>query len=365
MKVLFMTNIPAPYRVTFFNQLAKKCDLTVLFEEKNNSIRNEEWYKDNTYHFKYHILKKNFVKELIQFLKEDFDIIIMGNYASKVSALTRFVLKAKKKRYIISADGGFAEDKFIFTKWIKTFFISSASYWLSTGKGTSEYLKTYGAQEANIYTFRFTSLNKKDILSKPLKYSEKMQLRKKLGYNYKRIFFSVGQLVYRKGYDIFLDIIQNEKVKDTAFLIAGVGEKMEEYKKYIEDNKIENVFFIGFKDKKEILELYKMSDVFFFPTRYDIWGLVINEAMANGLPIISSDKALAALELLPKNYLYSCNDKEKLLKLIHDFSSKEEQELYEIGKNNLNKIKDYTIEQMVEEHVHILEDIYRKIKQSS
>ncbi len=362
MKVLFMTNIPAPYRVTFFNLLAKKCDLTVLFEEKNNSIRNEEWYKDNTYHFKYHVLKKYFLKELVNFLKVDYDVIIMGNYASKVSAISRFILKAKKKKYIISADGGFAEDKYIFTKWIKTFFISSASYWLSTGKGTNEYLKAYGAKEENTYTFHFTSLNKQDILAYPIKYSEKLQLRKKLGYNYKKIFFSVGQLVYRKGYDIFLETIKKETFKDTAFLIAGIGNQMQEYQKYIEDNKIENVFLIGFKDKKEILELYKMSDVFFFPTRYDIWGLVINEAMANGLPIITSDKALAALELVSKKYLYSCDDKVKLLNLIDNFVSKETNELYEIGKENLNKIKDYNMEQMVDDHIHIFEEIMKKEK---
>lgn len=362
MKVLFMTNIPAPYRVTFFNLLAKRCDLTVLFEERNNSIRNEEWYKDNIYHFKYYVLKKHFFKELNQFLKEDYDVIIMGNYASKVSALARFILKSKKKKYVISADGGFAEDKYIFTKWIKTFFMSSASYWLSTGKGTSEYLKAYGAKAENIYTFHFTSLNKQDILASPITYSKKLQLRKKLGYNYKRIFFSVGQLVYRKGYDIFLEAIKNVKLKDTAFLIAGIGNQMVEYQKFIDHNKIENVFLIGFKDKKEILELYKMSDIFFFPTRYDIWGLVVNEAMANGLPIIASDKALAALELLPKEYLLDINNQNQFITLLEKFNKLNDKELYEIGKNNLNKIKDYHIEQMVEDHILIFEDIIKKEK---
>ena len=31
-KVLFITNIPAPYRIDFYNELGKHCELTVIFE---------------------------------------------------------------------------------------------------------------------------------------------------------------------------------------------------------------------------------------------------------------------------------------------------------------------------------------------
>lgn len=34
MKILWLTNIPSPYRVKFFNELGKKCELTVLFEKE-------------------------------------------------------------------------------------------------------------------------------------------------------------------------------------------------------------------------------------------------------------------------------------------------------------------------------------------
>lgn len=362
MKVLYMTNIPAPYRVDFFNKLAKKCDLTVLFESKNSSERNEEWYKDNKYNFNYKILtRKKYLKTLMGVLKEKYDLVVIGCYATLPAAIARFYLKYKKIEYAISADGGFAEDKIFLTKWLKTFFISSATYWLSTGEGTSKYLISYGAKKENIYTFHFTSLNKEDIVTEPIPYLEKQKIRKKLNFDYDKIFVSVGQLVYRKGYDLFLDAIKENKWNNTAFIIAGVGEKMEEYQKYVEENHIQNVFFVGFKDKKEVLELYKMSDIFFFPTRYDIWGLVVNEAMACGLPVISTNKALASLELISDEYLYSPNDREKLAKLLTEFNNKEAASLYEIGKQNLETIKNYHIEQMVEDHLSIFKTIIKKI----
>ena len=45
-----------------------------------------------------------------------------------------------------------------------------------------------------------------------------------------------------------------------------------------------------------------MSDLFVFTTAVDTWGLVINEAMAKGLPVISGDKCTAAVEMVDDDY---------------------------------------------------------------
>jgi len=43
MKVLYITNIPSPYRVDFFNELSKSCELTVVYESKRSKERNAQW----------------------------------------------------------------------------------------------------------------------------------------------------------------------------------------------------------------------------------------------------------------------------------------------------------------------------------
>lgn len=43
MKVLFLTNIPSPYRADFFQELGKRCELTVLYELDKAKDRNENW----------------------------------------------------------------------------------------------------------------------------------------------------------------------------------------------------------------------------------------------------------------------------------------------------------------------------------
>ena len=62
MKVLFVTNLPSPYRVDFFNELGKKVDLTVCYERRNSSERDEKWVNNShrSYKEKYIISKNTF-----------------------------------------------------------------------------------------------------------------------------------------------------------------------------------------------------------------------------------------------------------------------------------------------------------------
>ena len=51
MRVLFLTNIPSPYRVEFFNELGKGCNLTVAFEGECATDRNVNWIGSSAEYF--------------------------------------------------------------------------------------------------------------------------------------------------------------------------------------------------------------------------------------------------------------------------------------------------------------------------
>lgn len=86
------------------------------------------------------------------------------------------------------------------------------------------------------------------------------------------------------------------------------------------------------------------------PTREDIWGLVINEAMACGLPVISTDMCLGAIELLDTECIVPVDDvsslKEKIEKFMANEVLREEQ-----GNRNLTYIQQYTYENVIQSHI--------------
>jgi glycosyltransferase involved in cell wall biosynthesis len=58
------------------------------------------------------------------------------------------------------------------------------------------------------------------------------------------------------------------------------------------------IVFTGFYQREKLAVLYALAEAFVFPTHSDPWGLVVNEAMACGLPIITTSAAGCAADLV-------------------------------------------------------------------
>lgn len=356
MRVLYFTNIPSPYRVEFFTELNKHVELTVLFDRQKDKERNEKWFEENNYDFDYEFIGNFNPKKVISHIKKNYDVVVIGGYTQKNCMFAIEYMRINKIPFYINADGGFVNPSDnIITKNLKKHFISSADYYLSTGVGTNNYLIHYGAKKENIYIYSFTSLREKELLKKVINYKEKRKKRKEFGLDYDRLFISVGQFIHRKGYDLLIETVNKYKIKNCGFVIIGGGEEKENYKSLLKKYNINNIHFIDFLKKDELLEYFKLSDVFIFPTREDIWGLVINEALACGLPIISTKQCLASLELLDEKYLYDVNDLERMRKLIREFVDCDNKELEKLSKEALKLSYKYTIENMAKEHKQIFE----------
>ena len=115
---------------------------------------------------------------------------------------------------------------------------------------------------------------------------------------------------------------------------------------------------IFFQNKDYFLDIQYVNCVFVFPTRQDAWGLVVNEAMANGLPVVSTQKCVAALEMIKEGkngYVVPINDVLELKTAVENIM--ESQELrYAMSKESIETMKKkYTIENMAKEHIKIFE----------
>lgn len=124
----------------------------------------------------------------------------------------------------------------------------------------------------------------------------------RLGFDPKRrrIVFS-GRLVPVKRVDLLVKaFVQLAKERaDWDLVILGDGELKEELQSLVPNALKERVLWTGFlNDQADVSKVYRASDVLCLPSTYEPWALVVNEAAAAGMAIVSTDVVGAAAELV-------------------------------------------------------------------
>lgn len=367
MKVLFVTNVPSPYRVKFFNELGKSCELTVLFEKRTSDERDASWkeYTFDTFNGVFLNGKSisadmAYCPEVVNYVKvQKWDAVICSDFLSPTGMKLTGYLKRRHIPYILESDGGFASPDSFLKKALKKKAICGADLYLSTGMGHDDYYASYGAPRKKIVRYPFSSVSDKEILSAPVSVEDKKALREKLRITEQQVILAVGQFIPRKGFDILLNAANNITSGIGIYFVGG--RPTEEYVQLKEKHHLENVHFVGFKKPDELKEYYMAADVFVLPTREDIWGLVINEAMAFGLPIVTTNRCLAGVELVKdreNGFIVPVEDSKALSDSLNRILS--DSELIRLmNEDNLKKAHDYTIESMVKAHIQIFENTER------
>lgn len=157
---------------------------------------------------------------------------------------------------------------------------------------------------------------------------------------------SVGRLSPEKGYldllKIYLDL-KNKKCK-WHLDIVGDGSERGKLEKFIKENKLENdVTLHGFKNSKEIEKLMHKASIYVMTSYTESFGIVLLEAMSNGLPCLAFDSAEGAKEVITSGrdgYLIKHRNfkamEKKILDLTKDIETRKE-----LGKNGRRKVKGY------------------------
>ncbi len=370
MRVMYLTNIPSPYRVAFWEVLGTKCDLTVVFENVNE--KNRYWDVAVGKNFKSVFLNGFSVATqfhinwgIVSHIKKfKYDVIVISGYNSPTDMMAINYLLKKNIPFIFSADGGFPKnDESWMMRELKHHFMANATLNMSSGTMCDEYFSSYGVKSEAIRRYNFTSVTKKD-LEAPISLPARINtLKKKYGLK-EKVVIAVGQFIPRKGFDILLDIWGHVNLKDTTLLIVGGGPDKKMYEKMIKELQLQNVILKDFMPKAKLFELYRISDLFVFPTRYDIWGLTLGEAMACGLPVISSPNAAAAHDLVhdgENGYIESLESHVGWARRIEEIVG-DESKNKEFGRNSCEIIAEYTIEGMADDYFAAFREIISKGK---
>ena len=355
-KVLFVFNHPAPYKVRILNELASFLDLDVIFERQDNSDRNKNFYFEKDYKFNLLPIKgiklgtEGFCSNgIIKILKKNkYDLVIMNGYSHLSEMKTIKYLKKHSLPYCLYINGGIIDkEESLFKRKLKTKYISGASFYMSPDENSDEYLVYYGADKSQIKRYVYSTIYESEILEKPLTKDEVIKERKKLNIDSKEVYISSGQLIKRKNYLSLVKKWPNDK--DKMLLIAGDGKQRKEIEDYLSKSKKDNVRLLGFLKRDELLSYFRICDGFIFSSNQDIYGHVINEALSQGLPVLSLPNVNAAKKLIKDGYNgYIVKDIDKLVSSLEKLKDCPKE-------NSIKTAKENTIETMAESHKKILQ----------
>lgn len=346
-KVLYLTNIEVPYRVRFFNELASKCELTVMYERRKSANRDGKWASAEEKHYAVEYLdgrnlgdEYGFSLRIIELVKKGWDVVVVGCYNSKVQMLAMAYMRMHHIPFIINLDG----EPFIgsgLKAFVKKQMLKGASAYLTAGVKAGASLRKSIGEGKHIIPYYFSSLT-----------DEELARHACLPCNREKYVLVVGQYFDYKGMDVAFDAA----CRDSSILykFIGMGKRTDAFARDM--GKIpDNVEIIPFLQKKDLEEEYKKCTVLLLPTRQECWGLVVNEAASFGTPIVSTWGSGAAVEFLSGSYpqylaqpgnavsLLECirlclkSDKSEYVSFLQDFS------------------KQYSIENSVKAHMRAFE----------
>jgi glycosyltransferase involved in cell wall biosynthesis len=325
--VFFLFSHPAPYKVNLFNGLAKHVDLMVFFERKLGRYQRLQYVDQDRYQFQYRFLKglpigkENHVSlEVIHHLKTHaYDFIVINGYSSFTEILTIRYLQRHQIPYYLYVNGGLirleSHLKFRFKKSL----ISQAIGYFSPTPLIDEYLMHYGATKEKIIHFPYSTIFSNEILTQPLSAQEKLSLRKVIGLPEEgKIFMAIGEFIPRKN---FVELIHAWRTvpRTMHLMLIGEGKETLLYRKLIRRYQLKNIHLTSFQPKNLILSYLRASDGFILLSKEDIYGHVVNEALSQGVPVLASDKVIAARVLIRpgiNGYLLSLKDIDQLPKLL-------------------------------------------------
>lgn len=155
------------------------------------------------------------------------------------------------------------------------------------------------------------------------------------------VLLSVGELNENKNQQVIIKALGKIQNPNIHYLIAGMGDKKEELKQLAKENNV-NLHLLGFR--RDIAELFQISDIYAHPSHREGLSVALMEAMASGLPCVVSDiRGNRDLIMLEKGgFLVNSTNSSGFAKIISNFKE-DEIKMKVCGEYNKKAIKKFSI----------------------
>ena len=317
-RLVILTEIIAPYRIPVFNTLADRedVDLHVIFlSETDHSMRKWRVYAEEI-HFsyevlpswrrrlgKYNILVNQSVTSALERARPE--VMVCGGYNYLASWQAQRWANRNRVPFLLWCESTASDQRrgHVLVESLKEKFLGRCDGFVVPGQSALEYVRQMERASRRV----FVAPNAVDVnlfsMGERKAQARAEQLRGELGLPL-RYFLFVGRLVEAKGVFDLLEAygdLSAELRAEVGLVLAGDGPQRADFESVARSIFPGTVHFAGFVHRDELASYYGLAECFVLPTHTDPWGLVVNEAMACGLPVICTQVAGCAADLVRGN----------------------------------------------------------------
>lgn len=317
-KLALLTNIISPYRLPLFSVLADQFDLLLLHggREANRDswsgleeslpnarvvrawgcqIRHAKKVNGEVFDEKFIHLTPGVIWHLLRFRPD----AIISNEMGFRSTLALAYGTVFRRPVWISSEGTLHSERNIdpLRKMLRKAFTVWADRWITWGRTSTEYLISLGVKRDRIVQLQ-NAVDEKRF---------KVDGEPAWVIQPRPVVLYVGQFIERKGVRLLLDAAAHLQQNGCEFslLLVGSGREKQALEQRAKILGLKNVHFCSSQTPEKMPSVYRSADVLVFPTLEDVWGLVANEAILSGIPVLCSKYAGCAAELFPPENIFS------------------------------------------------------------
>lgn len=270
---IFITNLPSFYKINLFNEVAKRKRVLVVFTGEKHDNRNADFYKGEK-QFDVQWLTGGAMaqcRQMAALLRHTaYDRLVISGWDRPVVLLAAW-LSPKSKNACIVESSIYESATTGLKAQVKRCFLKRISQAYPSGKLQNELVRALGYKGRSVQWGGCGILN---YQSQPA-YAPRQTVTK---------FLYVGRLSPEKNLKLLLEAFRD--MPELSLTMVGFGPQTDELRALAPAN----VHFTGAVDNDKLPGVYQSHDVFILPSISEPWGLVVEEALNNGTPVIVSDR---------------------------------------------------------------------------
>lgn len=291
--------------------------------------------------------------------KGRFDLVWVFGYHRLVCLQAMAAAKLLRLPVVTESDSNLYKERSGPTRVLKGVFAkllrSLVSGVLTVGEANAEYWRDFLGADVPHFRFPYAVDNRFFREHVRQAASSREELRRELGLEPGRpiILYAAKFLDWKRPIDLveaFIRLCPGPGIDPGAYLLmVGDGEERSRLEARVRESGLASIRFLGFKNQTELPRFFDLCDVFVLPSDGEPWGLVVNEVMNAGRPVIVSDRVGCGRDLVRHGHnglIYPAGDVSALSDALRQLT--EDRALRAaMGENSLRIIQQHSFEQDV------------------